>query len=86
MINKKGQTVFMGAILGFVIFMMGILFLTFIQNTVDDSQEASALDCDNSEISDGTKVTCLLTELVSPYFIIALVSVAGGAAIARFIS
>jgi hypothetical protein len=42
-------------------------------------------DSPNTDISDGTQLTCLATELVVPYFIIIVLSVAGGAMVSRFV-
>jgi len=64
--NKKGN-IFFGVVIGIFIYMMGVLFLPFF--TDDITTTRTALDCSNSSISDGTKLTCLTVDVVAPYFI-----------------
>lgn len=92
--NKKGQTIFLTVIVGIFLFIFGILFLTFIntekdnamlpESTNENGQTIFGLNCDDSTISDGNKLTCLGLELVIPYFIIAIVGIAGVSIMARF--
>jgi len=64
--NKKGS-IFLGVIIGLFIYISGVLFLPFI--TDDITTTRSSLDCSNSSISDGIKLTCLTVDLVVPYYI-----------------
>ena len=44
------------------------------------SQNAANLNCDSpGTISDGTKLTCLMFDLIIPYFFLLVLSVSGGA-------
>jgi len=85
--NKKGQTQTVGfAILwAILIFMIGILILPFIGDEVTRTTGTDQLDCNNSTISDGTKLTCLSVDIVIPYFLIILLAVVGSVAITRFL-
>lgn len=83
-LNKRGQTVFLSVVVGIFFFMFGILFLTFISDEKDISMNSSNLDCDNPHISDGTKLTCLGFELINPYFILVICSIALASITARF--
>jgi len=98
--NKKAQTIFLSVVSGIFIFLFGILFLTFIDNEVLDTETSNSslfpngggpgLNCGSSSnpnlsISDGNKLSCLATETVVPYFIILLISIAGGTITARFL-
>ena len=74
--NKKGNA-FLGVALAIFLFVMGILFLPFL--TDDITTARGLLDCSNSStISDGTKLLCLNIDLLVPYFILFIVSVALG--------
>lgn len=84
MMNRRGG-IFLGIIVGLLIFLFGTLFIGFIDAEVLVSQNSNNLDCDNPNISDGVKVNCLITEAVSPYFIIAIISAAGGVIVGRFL-
>lgn len=83
--NRKADTVFMGIVFGIMIFVAGTLFISFISDRVADLAGSTGLNCDDSTISDGVKGACLITELVVPYFIIIIVSLAGGLLIGKLI-
>ena len=84
-----------GVIVGILIFMVGTLFVGFIQDEVYRAQGVLSgdttspnLNCGtannpNQSISDGTKLACLTTEIINPYFIILIISIAGGAIFSR---
>ncbi len=84
--NRKGQSIFMSIIFGIMIFIVGVLFINFIDLDLDSLLGTENLDCDNSDISDGTKMTCLIGEMTIPYFIILFVSSAGGLIAGRFLT
>lgn len=70
-----------------MIFISGMLFLNFLKPQVTIIQNSSNLDCDNaSVISDGNKVSCLIAELVIPYFILIILSFTGGILVDRFLA
>jgi hypothetical protein len=69
--NKKGN-MFFGITVALFLWIMGILILPYMTDSVTDSR--TALDCSNTSISDGTKLTCLYTDAIVPYFIWFLVS------------
>lgn len=79
--NKRGG-VFLGLVIGFMLFMAGMIVLNFIKDDVTSARVA--LDCDNQSISDGAKLTCLGVDGVVPYFIILILSTVGGIAFGRF--
>lgn len=88
--NNKGQSIFGGVIIGLVLFIVGMVFLNFIDTeTWFDGTDSviNQLDCDqtNGDISDGAKATCLIAELVVPYFIIIVIAAVGGLIVGRFI-
>ena len=83
MINKRGQTLFLGIITAIVIFMLGMTIVNLIKPEVTNARSSTGLDCTNSSISDGTKLTCLAVDITIPYFFIAVLSVAGGLIVSR---
>lgn len=64
-------------------FILGIVFVNFIQPEVRNAE--TGLDCTNLTISDGAKLACLITGGVVPYFIVLILSVAGGVIMERLV-
>ncbi len=77
--NKKGQ-VGIAVIIGIMIFLSGIVVINILKPDITIARSATTgLDCSNATgISDGTKLTCLAVDLVIPYFIVIILSAAGG--------
>lgn len=73
--NKKGS-LFLGLSVFLLIYVFGILILPFFTDDVVTTR--NQLDCSNSSISDGTKLMCLETDIFIPYFILFIISAAGG--------
>jgi hypothetical protein len=82
--NKKGQNLLLAILTGVMIFMFGMLFMNHVPDDVSAAR-AIGLDCTNPTISDGNKVTCLAVDAVIPILFIAIVSLAAGAILSRFI-
>jgi len=82
---KKGQTAIVGLMIGVFIFMLAMAFIDPISDVITEVRNKSQLDCSNSSISDGHKLTCLLVDLMLPYFIATVIAVAGGWIGARLI-
>ena len=82
--NRKGSGLLLGLIVAVMLFAIGMLVVNFIKP--DLGVAMSSLDCDQTagNISDGTKVTCLGFSLVVPYFIILIISIAGGIIASKF--
>ena len=89
--NKKAQTLGIALMVAITLFLIGMLSINYIKPVVTIARDSSHLDCSNSAvdfpegISDGTKLTCLVVDLVVPYFIILILSIAGGIITARFL-
>lgn len=73
--NKKGNF-FLAFVIAGMIFMTGMLCLPFIKDGVTDFR--TNIQCSNASISDGTKLLCLGGDSVVPYFLITILSLAGG--------
>lgn len=72
--NKRGN-MFFGLAIFFLIYVFGVLFIPFI--TDDITTTRTDLDCTNSSITDGAKLNCLLTDVLTPYFILFILASAG---------
>jgi len=83
-VNNKGGSLFIGIVIGVMLFIAGMITLNYIKDDVTTSR--TSLDCDNHSISDGTKFLCLGIDFVVPYFMILIISVAGGIAFGRFMA
>ena len=84
--NNNAQTLGISIIVAITLFIVGMICLNFIRSSIDDVRLDGALNCSGTDsISDGTKLTCLAVDLVMPYFIILVLSISGGAILARLI-
>ena len=89
--NSKAQTLGIAIIVMITIFIIGMMFVNIIKPEVTRARETGdGLDCTNTAdfpdgISDGTKLVCLTIDLVIPYFIVIVFSVAGGLIVSRFV-
>ena len=75
----------LAVIVAITLFLIGMVAHNFIKDEVTVARSSSGLDCSNSDISDGTKLTCLMVDWVVPYFIILVISLAGGIITARLV-
>lgn len=75
--NKKGQSTGL-AIMGLIFFIIiGLASVNFFFNEIDTAR--AELSCANaSNISDGSKLLCLIIDLTLPYWIWIILSVAIG--------
>lgn len=84
--NNKANTLGLAIIVAITIFIVGMISINFIKTEVTSARDATNLDCSNAAgISDGTKMTCLVVDLVVPYFIVIIFSVTGGLITSRFL-
>ena len=83
--DRRGQAAMLGLMVGIFIFLLGIGLIDPIADVITESRASSQLDCTNSSISDGQKLTCLAVDLTLPYFIVSLLALAGGWMTAKFV-
>lgn len=82
--NDKGQTTMLSIWFAIFIFLFGIVFINFLALDVDTAR--TALDCSNpAGISDGIKLTCLVVDVAVPYWILLILSIAGGLILERLL-
>jgi len=84
--NKKAQSlgIVLAVVVAIMIFIVGMVNLNFIKDEVTRARGSTELNCADPQ-SDGTKLTCLAVDLVVPYFIIVIFSLAGGVITARLL-
>jgi len=73
--NNKGN-IFLGTFIAIFLFSMGVLFIPFLVDNVTIYR--TDMDCTNSTITDGTKLSCLQGDLIIPYAILFFSSIAIG--------
>lgn len=85
--NKKAQsrTLALGIITGIFLFIVGMVFMNFIKDEVTRTRNSDNLNCSDSSISDGSKLTCLTVDWVVPYFIITIFAFSGGMFVTRLL-
>lgn len=88
--NKKGQVIMYGLMLGLVIIILALAFTgpvkTFVDNARNTTSEfGNGLDCNNASIADYNKAACLSTDFSLPYFIGILIFIGGAVVIAKII-
>lgn len=67
--NNKGQTVFAGIMIFFMVFITIISLIEPLKDQITTSRDVSHLDCANSSISVGTKGTCVVVDFTLFYFV-----------------
>lgn len=81
--NKRGQTT-IAIITALIILIVGMLVVNILKPEITTARSVSNLDCGNSTISDGTKLTCLAVDATLPYYIIIIVAAVGALIAGRF--
>lgn len=84
-VGKGGQVALVSLMIGIFVFMMAMVFINPIKDVITEARAADQLDCDNTTISDGEKMTCLIVDLIMPYFIAIVLAIAGAWISAKWI-
>lgn len=82
--NNKGQIFLVGLMLGIAAYMLAMAFIDPLSDVINEVRGTDQLDCSNSTISDGHKLTCLQVDLILPIFIGVCVGLAGAYITAKF--
>lgn len=88
--EKKGQVIFFGLMLGLVIIILALAIAPAIMQSVGDARNVTngdtiGMDCSNSSISDFDKAACVTTDLTTFYFVGALIFIGGAIITAKYI-
>ena len=82
--SKKAQSMGIAVVIAITLFIIGMTVVNILKPEVTSARSSTGLNC-TGDISDGTKLTCLAVDLVIPYFIIIIISAAGGLITARLV-
>jgi len=82
--NKRGQVALVGLMIGIFVILFAVIAISPLADVVESQLSASALDCDNSSITDGAKMTCLALDLTVPYFFVTVIALAGAYMTAKY--
>ncbi len=88
--NKKGQVLIYGLMLGLLLIILALNLaptISFFTTTAMNATEGDTfgLDCANSSISDINKATCIVVDLNLFYWVGALIFLSGGIITAKII-
>ena len=64
--NKKGN-IFLGITIALILWISGVLILPFLLDDVDTFRDV--MSCTSSSISDGSKISCLFSDALIPFYI-----------------
>jgi len=79
--NKKGQTMGLAILSTIAVFVIGFMFINFLMPEVTNFR--TDMNCISPNISDGSKLMCLMGDLAIPYIMLSILSLAVGAITAR---
>jgi hypothetical protein len=83
MMNKKGNT-YAVVLVAFMLFTTGFIIANFLGASIDEAR--LGMNCaDAAAISDGTKFLCLNVDMAMIYWIILILSIAGGVIADKFL-
>lgn len=75
MIKNKKANMYFAIMIALVVFMTGMIIVNFLKTEVTSTR--TSINC-TSPATDGTKVLCLITDSIVPYFIVLVLSIALG--------
>lgn len=86
--NNKAQlsSVGLALVIGVSLFIISMALVNLMTPEITNARAATGLDCTNSSISDGTKLTCLAVDWAIPGYFLAIFSAFGGIVIAKIIT
>lgn len=76
--NNRGQGLILGIMLFVMAFIVAVILTKPIMDFTDEARDADHLNCDADNVTNGVLMTCLVIDLVLPFFI-ATVIVSGTA-------
>ena len=79
MLGKRSQAVLIFGVMIFVfVFILAVVMSKPIKDFTETARNSENLDCENSSISTGISLTCVVVDLTLPMFIITLLSAGTG--------
>ena len=88
--NKKGQVVFYGMMVGLAVIILALALAPAVQQVTTDARNVTngdtlGLDCSNSSISNYDKAACYTTDFSLFYIIGSIILIGGGIIVAKII-
>lgn len=83
--DTNAQGFFIIIVISLFLFIMGVMVLNIVKDDIPAITSVSGLNCDDTTISDGKKLTCLTLDLTIPYLALTIFSITGGSIISRVI-
>jgi hypothetical protein len=74
----KAQWGIVGMMVAVIFTIMAFQFITPLKSEITKTRNATNLDCTNTSITTGEKMTCIAVDLSLPYFIFVCLAAAGG--------
>jgi len=81
--NKKGQAVMVGMMLGIMLFIAMVQLIGPLKDTIITARDPTNLDCGNSSITTGTKSVCILIDFSLFYIVGVVMAAAIGGVVGR---
>jgi len=67
-LNKRGQAIVVGIGIFVIVFILAVIFIEPMKDFIIIARDSDHLDCTNTSIITGQKMTCILVDLYLPYF------------------
>lgn len=84
-LNNKGQVMILAVMLFVLAFIVAVVLVNPVKDMTVLARNSANLDCDNSSISTGTALACVIVDLYLPYFIIAVILAGAGLLTSRMV-
>jgi hypothetical protein len=65
--QRKGQILLLGMMIAIFVFIFAIIAAPVLKDMIDYGR--TGMDCSNTSITTGQKMTCIAIDLILPYFI-----------------
>lgn len=72
--KKKGQVMILGIMFFVFVVILAIVLASPLKQFIEINRDSAHLDCENSTISDGIKLTCVTADLILPIFFVTLIA------------
>lgn len=76
--NKKGQWIFVGIMVFIMAFIVIVQFTPILKDQIIDMRSPTKMDCTNSSITTGSKMTCIVVDSTLFYFVGICIAAAAG--------
>jgi len=76
--NKSGQVMIYGIMVFLLVFIVAVVITEPMVEFVNIGRDADHLDCENTTISTGQRLTCIIIDIQVPYFIATILASAAG--------